>query len=574
MKRTLTAVMWMLLAATLAHGLAAAPNADDKVAAQFLPGTTQVYVEIPSPKATLGAILDHPYRKSVEASEPYKKWLDSPQYADLQKKLDEFEKATGMTARQAAELGSIHVGFDLKTLGVAVLIKADDAAKLSGAINELATRLKIPRGNTYRGIDTWKVDKGGFAVHGKWLVASNSADLGKFMFDRMLDGGADTLATDREFLAARKSTGSEPDSVWAFGRLALLRLGGHLKALDKEKSDNPGVELLGAGIIETLRQAPNVAASLRVKQDDLRLTVAAPHDASKVDPRRAFFFAPAGKGAAPALKPAGLLASITTYRDFPEMFKRADDLFDENVAAGLAQADSQLTLFFSGTNFFAEIMPRFGPQVQMVATRPTFKDVTPGIKLPAFASVFTLKDADENLMAQLRTAFNSILAFINLQGGQEGRPMLVSDIDKRDGATILSSKYLVDAKKVDKTKAELIYNFSPTIVLTKQHVIISSTKELGEQLLDELLKQKGTVPPIKENTLIEIDGGVALEMLRDNRQQLIAQSMIGKGLTPEQALAEVETLLDLAKLVKSAKGSLTYQNNAAVLDLNLKLNVK
>jgi hypothetical protein len=346
-----------------------------------------------------------------------------------------------------------------------------------------------------------------------------------------------------------------------------------MNAFLKPKSDNPVLEMLVGGLQETLKHTPYLTAGLRVKNDELRLTLGAPHDPNTISAARGFFFAPPGKGAAPRpLKPDGTILSVTAHRDFSAMLRSADDLFDENVAAGIAQADSQLTLFFSGRPFTTEVLASFRPEVQIVVARPTFKDVIPSIKIPAFALVMRTRSADETTQTQFKTAFQTIVSFVNLGGAQEGKPMLVSDIDKFDGITLLSSKYAVDEKKTDKKKADIVYNFSPSMVIAGDQIMVCSTKELAEKLIAASKKQKAD-DLIPENTLIEIDGPSSLESLKDNREHLVAQNMIEKGHTPEQALTEIDALLDLVSLVKSMKTSMSFQNKWATLDLDIKLSL-
>ncbi len=562
----------------------AGPDADDKSAAEILPGSAIVYAELSDPRAVLSLAMDHPLRKKLEATDGYRQYLASPDYEKLQKAVAFFEKQTGMKWRDAIESmsgGGLHVAFDLSTGGFALLMKATDAARLAKIHEAVAAAVEqhhrgaIQKGRTYREIETWKVGKGGFAIVGKWFVFTNNPDMGKAMFDNMIDGSKTALANDRDFKAAAARQGGATDrpTAWAFTRLPLIRGLGLLSKVLKDKSDNPAAELLFGGVQETLKHAPYVTAALRVKDDDLHLMIGAPHDASRIDPSRSFFFAPQGKAGAPRpLRPPGTMLSFTAHRDIAAMLRSADDLFDENIAAGIAQADSQLTLFFSGRPFNAEVLASFHPQAQIIVTRPSFKEVTPAIQVPAFALVMRLKTADEITIAQFRTAFHTVLNFVNLQGTQDGKPMLLSDLDKINGATLLFSKYVFDADKGDKTKADIIYNFSPSMAIVDDRIMIASTRGLAEDLIKAAKAQKAD-ESIEENTLIELDGPALLQSLKDNRETLISQNMLEKGHTPAQAKQEIDTLLELVGHVRSMRSSMTFKDNWATIDLRAKLSL-
>jgi hypothetical protein len=157
-----------------------------------------------------------------------------------------------------------------------------------------------------------------------------------------------------------------------------------------------------------------------------------------------------------------------------------------------------------------------------------------------------------------------------LGGAQEGKPMLVADIDKLEGVTLLSSKYIVDEKKTDKAKADIVYNFSPSMVIAGDRIMICSTKDLAEKLIAATKSQK-TDETVRENTLLEIDAAPVHQALKDNREHLIAQNMLEKGHTPEEALAEIEGLLDIVGMVKSLGMSMSFQDQWATLDFNVKL---
>ena len=81
------------------------------------------------------------------------------------------------------------------------------------------------------------------------------------------------------------------------------------------------------------------------------------HAMSWVGEERAYFFGE--DGMATVTNPPqvdGQLFSISAFRGLSEMWLRADDLLTEKGSDELAQANSQLSLFFAGRDFGMDIL--------------------------------------------------------------------------------------------------------------------------------------------------------------------------------------------------------------------------
>src|SRR5215207_5099818 len=113
---------------------------------------------------------------------------------------------------------------------------------------------------------------------------------------------------------------------------------------------------------------------------------------------------------------------------------------------------------------------------------------------------------------------------------------------------------MLDAKLQD-----IHYNFSPALVMSKDHLILCSTRQIAIELADLAEKQEpgGKVETIKENTRIEIAPAPAAKLLRDNREQLVAQNMLEKGHDRAAAEKEIDLLVTLVSSIKDASLRLT-----------------
>ncbi|HAD61408.1 MAG TPA: hypothetical protein DCG12_19385, partial [Planctomycetaceae bacterium] len=114
------------------------------------------------------------------------------------------------------------------------------------------------------------------------------------------------------------------------------------------------------------------------EHEGLEAKVSLPHDASWVPEQREFYFGPDGAGRAPSIPAVkSPLFSLSTYRNFSEMWLRAPDLFTEGVNDGMAEADANLTTFFSGRDFGEDILGALTPEVSFIAARQDFTDILP-----------------------------------------------------------------------------------------------------------------------------------------------------------------------------------------------------
>jgi hypothetical protein len=319
------ALLFLILPAT---SIAANKAKAEKTAAQLLPSSTIVYAEITQPKKLLATVLDHPLRERVESLEPVKQALDGPGYVIVNAVVTHLEDQIGLPWRKAVEAlseGGIHVALDGRTNGGLLLVQARDAEtleKIRDVLFELVRRdaktKKKPDPiveKAYRGISIYKLDKALLATAGRWLIVTNHAELGRSVLDRYLGDESKPLADNSRFAAARKTIVGDP-TLWAYLNVAALRDAGTASELFSGKTDNPALEVLAGGILDTLGRTPFATGSLYLDDKQARLVLATPHQHGWTSKARAYYLGPDGDATAPPLlQPKGSLLSLSTYRD-------------------------------------------------------------------------------------------------------------------------------------------------------------------------------------------------------------------------------------------------------------------
>jgi hypothetical protein len=534
-------------------------------APQLLPESTIFYAEIADPTGLTETLLEHPLVEKLLELDSYQQVFNSPEYEQFQQVLKSVEAQLGKTWDEAlVDLASrgIYVAFDPASQGGAVLARARDADSLV-RLRDLLLNLAAAeaarqeqedpvRRAEYRGVSVFQIDDNiKFATFDDWLMVVTESKLGAAILDRYVDSKSAThksLATTASFQEALGSRGDE-QTAWAYVGIEPIRQLGGLVQLTQAARENMLVELLAGGVIAAIQEAGYVTASLELNDETLELSMMLPCDDSSLSESRSYFFGPGGKGAAPAIgEVEDTILSFSIYRDVSQMWLRAPDLFSDEVNDGLAEADSNLSVFFAGKDFGEDILGALEPELQLIVTRQQFdpERPVPQIKLPAFALVAKMRKPEE-MTGELRRVFHSMIGFINVVGAMEGQPQMDFEFDKRGEAQLIAAHFLPDANQ-QPSQVKIHYNFSPTVVFRNEMVIISSTQSLGEELLGaskKLAKGDG------ENMALYLNFPAAQKALADNREQLIVQNILSDGTTQEEAAGQIDLILKLLGEVKS-----------------------
>ncbi|MCH8045714.1 MAG: hypothetical protein IID44_18540 [Planctomycetes bacterium] len=557
----------------------------EKSAAQLLPSSTIVYAEVTQPKKLLAALLDHPLRKRVESLPPVAKALDGPGYVIVNAVVKHLEEQIGLPWRGAVgalSAGGIHFAIDGRTKGAVLLVKSRDAKTLVTVRDALfklvrqdAKTKKKPdpiEDKTYRGIPAYKMNDLLLATAGRWLMVTNNAKLGREVLDRYLGDDSKPLADNSRFQTARKTIAGDP-TLWAYLNVAAIRDAGIAAELFSGKTDNPAIELLAGGILDTLGQTPFATGSLYLDDKQARLVLATPHQRGWTSKGRAYYLGPKGEAAAPPLLlPKQTLLSLSTYRDLGGMWNAAPDIFNEQANAGLSKANSDLSNLFAGQDFGEDVLGAMRPEIQIVLARQDFtaSDLpTPAIKLPAGAIVFRMKDPAKS-GRRMKVAYQSIIGFLNIAGAQNGQPQFELDSETHDGGKIVSATYLLDDEEIAAKTGKINYNFSPSIGLIDGRLIIASTRQLARELVTLIKASGSSAEKQTANTQVRLSARVLSEVLGDNKKQLLAQNMLEKGHTPQQAEAEIGMLLGILGWAKDASLKLSINKQAMRLEVGLR----
>lgn len=574
-------VAYQLITGYLFAACIAPAYAQTNTAAQLLPKSTVLYTEIPEPPKLIELLLHHPLRSKIEKVEAYSKAIKSPDFLKFQLGVGLFEGHMGMPWNEALAAigeGGIYFAFDGKSQGAALLVKAKDLETLINLRKAVFQAIQVAsqgqpdpiKKGEYRGLTAYEINNVKISALDSWLLITNKDELGKRIIDQHLDGGSDTLASQESFVAAA-ATKPATFTAWSYTDITTIRDAGAMKDLYSGRTENILAEMLFGGLVSNLKNTPFSTAALSIDNTQMHLSVRTPHAAEWVGDRE-YFFGTDNSGQ--AQEPIVMLDSIftlSTYRDLSQMWLRAGDLMTDKANDELAQADGQLTTFFSGKDFGEDILGSLYPELQFVVTRQNPEDfvVKPAIKLPAFAIVARLRDP-EATVPQFRRVFQSFVGFINVLGAMNGQPQLDLAMETIEKMKLIAATYVPEPEDTD-SKAKINFNFSPSLAFAGDRMVLSSSK----QLATDLAQADAPAPAMpdaagrKPNTVAFLEVPTLREILADNQAQLVAQNMLDKGHSQEAAEQEIAVLMAIIDLFQA--GDLSLSTTADSLQLDGKL---
>jgi hypothetical protein len=406
------------------------------------------------------------------------------------------------------------------------------------------------------------------AIVGDLLIVSNKMETVHAAIDRWKDPAARSLADAADYQQARAAVDAEDQTAWALARLDAVRTLPPAQQFLEAGRGNPVIEFAIGGIIETLKTAPFAAAGVHVDRLGGAMKVHVPRDAAQLAASRAWYFAPSGGQAGPPLAARGRIGALSTYRDLGAMWNAREELFNEQVVAGLAQADSGLGLFFTGRDFGPEVLGQVNPRLNVVVAEQRFADGAPqpAIKLPAFAVVFELKDPAD-LSIPLLIAYQKTVGLANIVGGQQGQPQLLLATEDVNGVRISTATYIVE-KETPLKDAPIHFNFSPSCATVGDRFVLGSTTTLVRDLV-ERLQQPASAAETPLNTDFQVDLRMLTDALDANREWFISNNMLTNGRTREQAVTQIDALYQLLRALN--QGSLRLADTPTALELTVSL---
>jgi uncharacterized protein YheU (UPF0270 family) len=168
----------------------------------------------------------------------------------------------------------------------------------------------------------------------------------------------------------------------------------------------------------------------------------------------------------------------------------------------------------------------------------------------------------------MEIAFQTGIGIVNATQGRMGNAFLLFN-ETHKGVSIHGARYLPPSmgEKEAMKSLPIRYNFSPSFAIVKDYLVLASTPDVLKELIDA---QAGATPVrAGVNAGLWIRGSEAHRAVRENRENLIAQTMVKEGDDRATAERKIDLLLDAARHVRSL--SLTSEESRAALGFRLEI---
>ncbi|MFZ5833040.1 MAG: hypothetical protein ACOY3P_23380 [Planctomycetota bacterium] len=565
------ALPW-ILGLGLVLGCLVAPlhAAEDARPTDWMSPQAVVVVEVERPDEITDALLSPSVAALAQASPDVKKALADDGLQKLRLVADLAGVQLGGDWRTAIEkLTAGGLAWSLEPDGGSLLVIEADSPESLKKVHDLA--LKIAESEAQkRGRKVESADHGGvtgysFAkneahcIVGNRLLISNKPETIKAALDRRAAAGNDSLSQSPNYQAARKALGTGAVATAVVNLEMLKHAPGVARALGGD--DNPLAALLFSAVRESAAASNWAAARLAI--DPKRVVLEALMDGKLAAESPAAFALPGepGGGAQPVLNVPRQIAGLTLYRDLPKFYAAKEQLFPERTS-GLIFFENMMEIFFTGRNVDSEVMAQAHPEIRAVVAGQAYDAAigTPQTQIPAFAVIFRLRDPKRfSLIAE--EAWQKALGLVNFTRGQQALPGLL--FDKKEHAGVrYTVAYFSDATEEDREHLDSRFNFRPTLATVDEYLVISSTDQLAEDVIDALKQESAARPKPLGGTHSKaiVFGPESASALKANRQNLVLQNMTEKGNTKEQSEQEVDTLIGIAGQLRGASLTMFEQD--------------
>jgi len=251
-----------------------------------------------------------------------------------------------------------------------------------------------------------------------------------------------------------------------------------------------------------------------------------------MQPEAALTLAPDDRAALPLLEPKGVLFSTSYFLDLKKLWDNRAKLLNETQLKQLEDADKNSGRFLGGAKL-SNLVQQVGTYQRIVVaqTDPTSYKKKPQTPIPSFAMVVDMRD---NAFGR---SMETVLRGAALLGGfQVGIKLVEED---RAGAKLVSFLF-EEEKEFKQDQTDIRFNFSPSFATVNNQFFISSTVELGRELLDILAKEDGKQFSKVESVRVYSSGAAAL--LRTFEEQLLTQAVLAQAFDPKTAREQLRAI--------------------------------
>lgn len=579
------------LAVLLCLGLGSLSGASEKPLEALLPADVIGFVKVKEPGGALKSLLASDLMERIQKLDLYRAALQEEKLAEALERLEEFESDSGTKVLDLVDQllgdGAIvgaRLSFPPEVMGAVRARSASDLEKGLARIREvLASRgnaLPESEKTDYQGYTLERIDKVVFCQMGDTFLASNTPRAVRDMIDlaRAEEVGEKSLSRSEKFAEVFGGDGKKGEPLITAGVLPRF-IPGFVDGIPREM-DNFPASLLASGWTESLRESDRLHAKLRHDSRGLTLSVGSrpvrPEDTRKLE---SVFFPEQGAALDERevrhLVSRGLAGLIHLRRDMASWWEIKEGFLNPKGERSLVEFNNVMNLFFGGRSFQDEVLPKFRHGVTLLARRVSFEELEqpPSPTLPGFAAIFRIEDAG-TFGRSLQAGFQSVVGFINVTQAQEGKETAFLVETERVGPVKVFTA-VGDLDAVTKGRRPGIeHNFSPSLAVVGDRVIIGSHREIAIHLVKELQvlgQQTATSLGAAPVDSLVLKASAIVELLELNRDVLATKMMFDEGIERDEAEGRLKAIFQALGLLDGLEARTSLEESSLNLRVRLEL---
>jgi hypothetical protein len=536
---------------------------------RLVPDVADLVLEVKNPRRLTETITGLEIVKKAEAFGPLREILDSTNYRRFYQLVAYFEKQLGAgwpelldrLAGGGAVLAARIQPDDNNP--VLLVVQGNDAALLRRAmelglqiIEQEAARNErkehVQRGK-HRDVETFRLGNDlHAAVAGTALLVSNKVETLHAAIDLSIDGPKKSLLQSPKITEARKLQPADPlASVWFNMDVALSKP----QVKDAfSKGRDPFLTVLFGAWLDTARRASFLTAALAGQGDGFLLTLRMPSGREGAGGEQSVHVPPVNEpGVLPPLEPPGVVLSHSIFLDVAKFWDDRAKIFTPEQVKNIEDADTKASLVLAGQKL-STLLKNAGARHRFVVanTRSSPYKRQPKQQLPAFAVVAELRDPSE-----FTKTVNTVLRGVALLAGSQYKLKLADA--KHGDYKIVAYRFDEDAQ-IAQDPTDIRFNFTPCFVTVGKYYVASSTTELCHDLIDLLEKETKQSPAGNSSIAMRTVGYApgAADALAVGADALLAQAILSRALTLDEARGETKTLIDLVRQIGQVRLETEY----------------
>lgn len=522
---------------------------------RLVPDQADLFIEIQQPRLLLEAVTTLDIVEKIQEFPQVQELMDSTQARRFYQLLGHYERELGARWPELVDNlagGGIVVAVKLgKQPAPSLLVMQGKDAELTGKFFKITLEIieqelarqeskQRPVHGEYQGIKTVKIgNEFHAAVAGSALLVSNNEQALQAGLDLHL--GKKTASLDKTDTPAKLEKLLSRDTlarVWL--NMETVRKSPQAAEIYKTPRQ-PVLTVLFGEYVDLLGRTPFVCAGVTRENKGLTTSIRMPVGREGMGADAALHLPPENMpGSRPLLQPKGVLYSDSFYLDLGQIWENRVELFGEEAAKAIEQADQQTGRIPFVKVQLSKLLTEVGAYHRIVVAHQPRVGYTrqPNQPIPAFAFITEMRKPDE-----FARSMEGILRGAGLLASNQVKLKLVEEDYNR---TKIVGYRFSETADLPQDVNNLRFNFSPCFVRVGNQFVFCSTIEFARELVDLLQEEatsKNAGSPATTRSWIYTSG--LAEILKSVEDQLVTQAVLDQAIPAEEARKQVQGFLKL-----------------------------